>query len=508
MLIRMVGLVGIWLLPLVSGWADEDTAAGAVGLPNVFVLICDSAPKVEDQSVASYYWAVPGRLPNFAAFLYGKTPLECGVVSDWDWRRKPVEAESLADSFRKAGYHTGFFGEWGLGDAFPYNPGSRGFDTVWMSADKANATLEDMVLDCGEVVSKVKLIESMPQDKPWFCVFRYSGSEEEGKLLMHSVFHEANGKFGGVVLFVSRSGVVVLPNREMADLGAMPEMHPQSVWEISGGLKVILGVESQKIGPYFFYHNGNWPLTDSPEKYRHRGSLVMGEKFALADGLKLYPILDPLVPDLKHPLDLAEHATEHQTLLKAHGGWWSRASKAIHNPRPFSVGEKDQQVVTLTALDWRPTKILHKDGSALASDPMVYRSRLLATLRGIRDNEDYKESFPAYSGSWSVKIVRAGRYKITARLLPKDGVDPSDEALAKLQGGQAHIKLGRNEVQLKLMKGATSVSVLLDADAGVTDLECWFVGQLALERELGAFFVDVERVGEKKFELNLKTQAK
>ncbi len=96
------------------------------------------------------------------------------------------------------------------------------------------------------------------------------------------------------------------------------------------------------------------------------------------------------------------------------------------------------------------------------------------------------------------------RSKITASLLPKEATKPEEKTLAKLLGGQAFIQLGRNKVQLNLLKGASAVSVLVDADAGVTDLECWFTGQLALERELGAFFVEIQRVGDKKFDLKAK----
>jgi arylsulfatase A-like enzyme len=37
---------------------------------------------------------------------------------------------SLADAFAGAGYRTGLFGKWHLGDNYPYRPNDRGFDTV------------------------------------------------------------------------------------------------------------------------------------------------------------------------------------------------------------------------------------------------------------------------------------------------------------------------------------------------------------------------------------------
>ena len=39
---------------------------------------------------------------------------------------------------------------------------------------------------------------------------------------------------------------------------------------------------------------------------------------------------------------------------------------------------------------------------------------------------------------------------------------------------------------------------MLDLDAGPLEMEAWFEGQLLGERKLGAFFVEVDRLGERK----------
>jgi len=147
------------------------------------------------------------------------------------------------------------------------------------------------------------------------------------------------------------------------------------------------------------------------------------------------------------------------------------------------------------------------EGNSPVYDPPASIHDVEVLLRGLKDDASYKESFPAYSGSWSLRILKPGRYKISARLFPQRSISEKGQRgevnLASLNGGLAHIKLGRNEVILRIQKRATSVAVMLDADAGVVDLECWFTGQLSLSRELGAFFVDVERVGEKKFNMKI-----
>lgn len=471
--------------------------------PNVFILINDVEAKDDDESLSSFYWSVPGRVTNLAALIYGKTPLECGVVSDLDWRRKPVMALSIADCYRKAGYHTSFFGTWGMGLAAPYDPASRGFDSVWISSDGTNKTLEEMVFD--SPLNKEKLIASMPKDKPWFSIVRQGKSGRDSVKLLNSMM-SGNDHKEGIIITVIPEGAKISP--AFGYSGKFPQIQARTIGELYSGLVQFIGGEPGEVmSPYVFYHQGHWPLADSPEKHRHRGSIVLGDKFALSDGLQLYPMKAPLMPVTDNLLDIGVHAMQHQKLLVAHSNWWQRASKAINNPRPFDIGVVDGEVVRLTALDWRPSKIIHKDETSPSSKPVVYKSDLFAMLHGLRDNELYKQSFPSYSGSWAVNITRSGRYKITARLLPEQWMKSGVKELAMLQGGQAYIKLGNTKVQLGLTRGATAVSVLIDADRGVTNLECWFTGQLSLERELGAFFVDIERIGDKEHDFQLKFES-
>ena len=472
------------------------TFAGEDKRPNVYILIRDAEPEEQgNRNLVGSYWSVPGSVPNLAALLYGKTPLECGVVSSFDWRRKPVKSLSLADCYRKAGYHTAYFGTWGMGLAAPYDPVNRGFDSFWGSSSKKLKTLGDTVFENPMDLNKV--ITSMPTDKPWLCFVRCG--DEQSHQVLDSIAKSA-GKNDGVIITVTSKEAKVLPTNGYQ--GKLPQVNQKTVGELYTGLADFAGIKDQLTPPYTFYHQGNWPLTDSPEKYRHRGSVVLSENFALVDGLELYPIKKSKIS--VEALDLDEYANQHKKLLSAHANWWQRAGKAINNPRPFDVGIENGKPVHLTAFDWRSTKIQHKEGYGIASQPMVYEEALLATLRGLNDNEGYKLSFPAYSGSWSVAIRRPGRYKITARLLPNSRIQPEDQRLAKLQGGYAHFQLGSNKVRLQVMKGATSVSAFIDANQGTSNLECWFVGQLALERELGAFFVVIERIGDKKFDFEAK----
>ncbi|MCO8124771.1 arylsulfatase [Stieleria sp. TO1_6] len=51
------------------------------------------------------------------------------------------ELKTIADVFRSAGYRTGIFGKWHLGDNYPFRPEDRGFDeAVWFRSSHINST--------------------------------------------------------------------------------------------------------------------------------------------------------------------------------------------------------------------------------------------------------------------------------------------------------------------------------------------------------------------------------
>lgn len=67
--------------------------------------------------------------PTRAALLTGRHEFRCGIthtVLARNFMRR--EIPTMADSFRAAGYRTGLFGKWHLGDSAPFLPEQRGFD--------------------------------------------------------------------------------------------------------------------------------------------------------------------------------------------------------------------------------------------------------------------------------------------------------------------------------------------------------------------------------------------
>ncbi|MBT8038518.1 MAG: hypothetical protein KJO21_13355 [Verrucomicrobiae bacterium] len=455
----------------------------------------------------------PGRVACFSALLYGHHPLWSGVVSDHDWRRRAAKSMtrlSLIDRYQAAGYVS-----------LSYGSGREGSTLIdpWGAGDDTGEEAENARKGLGKAFSG---------EKPMFCIIRQGSDFDDAALaglMRHQILSLAKSSTRPTVVLIVR----IKPHTAPVKRGRVPDRyHYPADWyfyhygekggfitgaemfkasktdrELHDGLVGLLENVRPSSPDYRVFHKANWPPNEPPEKYRHRGSLVIGQGHALVDGLQLFPATPNLEPDLSRPLDIAAHQALHAKLLTQHARWWQKARKALHDPRAFRVGEEDGKPTRLTALDWRPSKIIHQDGTLPASQPLVYQKDLVAILHGLTDQK-YRESFPAYSGSLSVNITRPGRYQMTARLLPAEAQKPEEKPLAQLQGGRAFFRLGGNQIQLRLQKGASAVSVFTDADAGVTDLECGFTGQLALERELGAFFVEIKRVGDKKFDLKVK----
>ncbi|MFM7205649.1 MAG: sulfatase [Planctomycetaceae bacterium] len=90
--------------------------------------------------------------PTRAALLSGQYPARTGVftvgsIDRFDWRSRPLkpvenlthlplDREILPAALKKAGYATGMFGKWHIGEQGDYAPGRRGFDEAIASQGK------------------------------------------------------------------------------------------------------------------------------------------------------------------------------------------------------------------------------------------------------------------------------------------------------------------------------------------------------------------------------------
>ncbi|HOW80792.1 MAG TPA: sulfatase-like hydrolase/transferase, partial [Verrucomicrobiota bacterium] len=98
----------------------------------------------------SGYSCGPNCAPTRAALMSGQYGPRTGVytvgsIDRFNWRsrplrpvdnviRLPLDKITLAQSLKRAGYATGMFGKWHLGDGERYHPRQRGFDEAIVSA--------------------------------------------------------------------------------------------------------------------------------------------------------------------------------------------------------------------------------------------------------------------------------------------------------------------------------------------------------------------------------------
>jgi len=75
----------------------------------------------------------PSCAPTRAALMSGKAPFKVGITHTiLERERMALSATTMAEVLKSAGYTTGIFGKWHLGDADEYQPQNRGFDEVFI----------------------------------------------------------------------------------------------------------------------------------------------------------------------------------------------------------------------------------------------------------------------------------------------------------------------------------------------------------------------------------------
>jgi arylsulfatase A-like enzyme len=79
------------------------------------------------------YMVSPTCAPTRSSFLSGKHEFKNGITHTINEReRMSLKTHTLAQSLKQAGYATGIFGKWHLGDEDAYQPDRRGFDEVFI----------------------------------------------------------------------------------------------------------------------------------------------------------------------------------------------------------------------------------------------------------------------------------------------------------------------------------------------------------------------------------------
>lgn len=288
-------------------------------------------------------------------------------------------------------------------------------------------------------------------------------------------------------------------NQKTEDLSGLDDLF-ESIVGLTG-LKPVArdGAEGRDLSGYLlgsakdfrkrtiYTHVGCWGGDDRPEGQRTIGFAVREGSWVLS-GLDLCDVGSD--PGQKTSL-FDQHQDVGTRLLGAYGVWWGGIVASVREPVRYVIGDPHQQVVKLTATDWWPSREV---GGALGADSVVTLSSVRRKLGSFAESGDIPET----AGVWKVRVAREGHYRVRAAMIPGDAPQEEINRLGQLKAGMLHLRTGKKEVQMQIVKGATSATLNMDLPGGDLDLEVWFSGQLEGGRILGALFLELERTGDRK----------
>ena len=83
----------------------------------------------DKSTMFSAFYVSPTCAPTRSALMTGNVPFKNGITHTiLERERMALSAVTLPQLLKKAGYTSGIFGKWHLGDEKEYQPESRGFD--------------------------------------------------------------------------------------------------------------------------------------------------------------------------------------------------------------------------------------------------------------------------------------------------------------------------------------------------------------------------------------------
>lgn len=108
----------------------DDQGYGDLGIHGNPYLKTPNLDKLAGQGVElTRFYVSPVCAPTRSALLTGRYNLRCGVYGVTEGRETMrTEETTIAEALRGAGYRTGLFGKWHLGEHYPYVPHAQGFD--------------------------------------------------------------------------------------------------------------------------------------------------------------------------------------------------------------------------------------------------------------------------------------------------------------------------------------------------------------------------------------------
>ncbi len=171
---------------------------GITGNPHIQTPVID---KFARESIRfNDFYVSPVCAPTRASLMTGRYSLRTGVRDTYNGGATMAASEiTIAEMLKTAGYKTGNFGKWHLGDNFPSRPNDQGFDeslihlsggmgqvgdfTTWFQADSSyfnpvlwhNGTMEKYEGYCTDIFAAqaIRFIEENHQS-PFFCYLAFN----------------------------------------------------------------------------------------------------------------------------------------------------------------------------------------------------------------------------------------------------------------------------------------------------------------------------------------------
>jgi len=112
----------------------DDQGYGDLGCHGNPVVRTPNLDRLHAESVRlTDYHVSPTCAPTRTSLMTGRHEFKSGVTHTIQEReRMSLKATTIVQLIRDAGYTTGIFGKWHLGDEAPYQPGKRGFDEAFI----------------------------------------------------------------------------------------------------------------------------------------------------------------------------------------------------------------------------------------------------------------------------------------------------------------------------------------------------------------------------------------
>ncbi|HET6878865.1 MAG TPA: sulfatase-like hydrolase/transferase, partial [Pirellulales bacterium] len=109
---------------------SDDQGYGDLGRHGNPLIRTPNLDRLYDESVRfDDFHVSPTCAPTRASLMTGRHEFKNGVTHTiLERERLNLHATTIAQVLKAAGYRTGIFGKWHLGDEAPYQPGRRGFD--------------------------------------------------------------------------------------------------------------------------------------------------------------------------------------------------------------------------------------------------------------------------------------------------------------------------------------------------------------------------------------------